>query len=474
MGSKSAKLKRGDVFDVTVEKLVYGGQGITRHEGCVIFLDRVAPGDRLKIRVRRVRKSHAEADVLEVLEPGESRIEPPCPVFGVCGGCSWQHLDYAARSQIKAAQVREVLERIGGLTDMPDDFYKPVVAAPHPFHYRNKLDYSFGFDDKGEPALGFHWKGDFRKIVPIPGCLIHPEPFDKLLELIREWMAEFPEQLTTYNKRSHQGYLRSFVVRHSQATDQSMGMLITNTDDQLPGGGAEGLSQRIRERLPEWSGLVHGVNSQKADVAMMEREVDRWGSDSFDEKLDDFTFKVTLQSFFQTNTLAAAQLYRVIREEAQLNEKSIVLDAYCGTGSIGIFCGSQTKFIYGIEITPEAIWDARGNAKRNGLADRSLYWAGDVKEMLPQLKQHLRGRKLTHLIIDPPRGGMHKKALEALLQLYAKRLVYVSCNPSTMARDLIKIREAGYRPESVTPVDLFPQTYHIEAVMPFVLEGKTG
>jgi len=460
-------LRRDSVVEVTVEKLVYGGQGLARASGMVLFIDGVAPGDRVRARVVHKKKTHAEARVEEILSAGQGRREAPCESFGRCGGCTWQFLDDFTQSAIKAAQVRESLERGAGLTGRPEGFYRPPVVAPSPWHYRNKLDYSFGWDIDRKPALGFHWRGDFRTVVPIPRCHIHPEPFDALLDEMRRWMAEYPEQLTTYHKTRHDGMLRSLIVRRSEATGQSVGLILTATDEELPGGGVEALGQRLAARVPGFIGLLHGINSDVADFSQVQRLRDRWGEESFVERLDDKQFRVSIFSFFQTNTRAAELLYRQVREAARLEAGALVLDAYCGTGSIGIFCSGEIEHLFGIEIVPEAIDDARRNAALNGLEGKTTFWAGDVRDRLADLRTALAGRTLSDVIIDPPRGGMHKKALADLLELRAKRIVYVSCNPTTLARDAMQMMEAGYDPEYVVPVDMFPQTWHVEAVMPF-------
>jgi 23S rRNA (uracil1939-C5)-methyltransferase len=472
MRSTSKGPRRNEVVELEVERLIYGGQGLGRYEGMVVFLDRVAPGDRVRARITKRKRSHAEAVVEEIVAPGPGRREAPCESFGRCGGCAWQHLDDATQTAVKAEQVRESLERLGGLRDMPEGFFRPAVAAPAPFHYRNKLDYSFGFDQHYEPAVGFHLRGDFRRVVAIPRCHIHPQEYDALLAALRGWMAEYPEELEPYHKTRHTGYLRTFVIRRSEATGESLAMILTNGSRSLPGGGAEGLMRRLQVAVPGLVGLVHGVNTGLADFQNIEAIADRCGRDWFIETLGETRFQVSIQSFFQTNTRAAELLYDVVRREAKLTPDSVLLDAYCGTGSIGIFCGSHVAQLYGIEIVESAVEDARRNAALNGLGDRAIFWAGDIRDRLPDLHEHLGSRRLTHLVIDPPRGGMHKKALADLLELRAPRLVYVSCNPTTLARDAQQILEAGYVAESVTPVDMFPQTYHVEAVMPFRLSGE--
>jgi 23S rRNA (uracil1939-C5)-methyltransferase len=493
VGDLDRKLRSGDDIEVQVESLAYGGKGVARWGGMVVFVERAAPGDRAIVRILKRKQAHCEARIVELLEPGTSRVEPPCALVGRCGGCSWQHLPYEEQLAAKVAIVRDSLERLGGLRDMPPDFWRQPFAAPSPWHYRNKMDFGFGFDGMPRPVeaiedgdsaasaagssptlppvnVGFHRRSDFRRIIDVPSCLLHPEPFDRVLGAVREWAREY--DLPGYNPRRHTGLLRNLIVRHSATDDEIVVVLLTKTDEALPGGGFDELAERLRGAEPRVVGLVHGLNAGRADTAILDAELGRWGRDWFTEQLGTKRFRVNAFSFFQTNTRAAALLYDLVRREAELTGGETLVDAFCGAGTIGLYCGDDVAKLYGLEIVPQAIADARANAALNGLGGRAEFLEGDVRHTMAELAARLGDRVPDRVILDPPRGGIHQKALKAVLSLGAPRMIYVSCNPTTLARDLDLIREAGYRPLRATPVDLFPQTYHIELVVPFVLDGR--
>jgi 23S rRNA (uracil1939-C5)-methyltransferase len=467
------KPRPGDRLEVTIEKLVFGGWGIGRREGdgFVIFVEGAAPGERIVAEVFRRQKNRAEARVAEILSPAPSRIAPRCPIFGKCGGCSWQHINYDEQLRWKDAQVRESLERLGGLRNLPEDFWRQPVAAPSPWFYRNKMDFGFGTDrDTGATVVGMHRKGSFRAIIDAERCFIHPEVHDQVLGVFRDFARE--HGLAGYNTKTHEGYLRNLIVRRSEAEGKSLIMLLTAQDDPLPGGGIDALAERLEARGVRLAGLIHGLNAGLADNANFDRELARRGDDFFFERLDDKQFRVSIFSFFQTNTRGAEKLYGVVRDRANLSGGEVVLDAFCGTGTIGIFLGDRAAQVYGVELVPEAVEDARRNAALNGLDDRCEFRAGDARHLIPALDRELRAQRggqrgVDLVVVDPPRGGMHQKALESLLAIEAPRFLYVSCNPATLARDAVEIIGAGYEPRSATTVDMFPQTYHVEAVVEF-------
>jgi 23S rRNA (uracil1939-C5)-methyltransferase len=451
-------LKKQSLVELDIVDLAYGGNGVAKVDGFVVFVSGAVPGDRVLARIVRRQKNHAEAEVEKFIQASPERVEPPCPIFGVCGGCSWQNLPYSVQLAHKQKQAEEVLERIGGVRP---DVVRPIIPSPLEWRYRNKMDFTFGFNDQGEPVLGFHKPGQFWRIIEVRQCLLQPEPIDRLISAMGDWMRK--KKLTVYNQKSHQGFLRHFIVRHSRHSDSYIALLLTH-DGELP--DREDLIQTLTEACPQLQGLVWGVNTNIADIARMEREAWRWGTPELFETLEELRFRVSPLSFFQVNTPAAEKLYGVIRELLGEDARSLrLLDAYCGAGSIGIFCAEKVSEIVGVEIVREAIWDARENARRNGVLNCS-FLAGDMRDTLP-LAVQTPGGPFGRVIMDPPRGGMDKRSLKGLLAIGAPVLVYVSCNPSTLARDLAMIVEEGYQPTIMQPVDLFPQTYHIETVIRF-------
>ncbi|HUT23738.1 MAG TPA: 23S rRNA (uracil(1939)-C(5))-methyltransferase RlmD [Sumerlaeia bacterium] len=462
------RIQKGTAIELDVEDLAYGGRGIARVAGAdpeaarfVVFVSHAVPGDRVRARIVKRKKNHAEAELEEVLSPSPSRVAPPCPLFGTCGGCSWQNLPYGEQLIHKQRQAESVLEH---LSDARPDRVEPIVPSPKEWRYRNKMDFTFGTDARREPILGFHRPGRFWEIIEAPACLLQPEPLDRLLGAMTRWVRA--KGLPAYNPRSHEGFLRHLVLRHSVATNEVVALLLTS-EGELP--EPETLAAALCEACPELKGLVWGLNTGLADVARQEKELWRWGEPWLCETLGDLRFRISPLSFFQTNTPAAERLYSVIR--AMLGEdarRHRLLDAYCGTGSIGIFCAGAVREVVGIELLRDAVWDARDNAERNGVAN-CTFLAGEMREVLP-LASDMPGGRFGRVVMDPPRGGMDKRALRGLLEIQAPVLIYVSCNPSTLARDLIVIREAGYRAAAMQAVDLFPQTYHIETVVRFEKE----
>lgn len=441
------------MLEVTFDSLAYGGGAVGRHQGFVLFTKYAAPGERARVRVTKSKKTWGEADLVEVVEPSPDRIDPVCPLFTTCGGCSFQHLTIEAQRHWKRRIVMDALR------PLPDHESIPVVetvASPDTWRYRNKMEFTFARTEDGTLVSGFHEPGNWRNILDVEKCWLAPEAAERVL---RAAVEEGRRQgVSAWNPRIHEGTLRHLVVRWSVEEQALLAMLLTG-DEKLD---FPAMADAMFQAEPSLKGLCWGLNDGKSDVARASRVLDQRGGDSFDERLGPFHFQVSLASFFQTNTRGAERLYEVTREALQLTGKERLLDAYCGTGTIGIFCSDQVAELYGIELVQEAIWDARSNAARNGIQN-TTFLAGDMRLTLPILINSIEGR-IDRLVVDPPRGGMDKKALAQLLDLRAPRVAYVSCNPTTMARDLDAALVAGYTIEKVTPVDMFPQTYHVECV----------
>lgn len=438
---------------MTFDSLAYGGGAVARHDGFVLFTKYAAPGERAKVRVSRSKKTWGEAGLVEVLEPSPERVDPPCPLFTTCGGCSFQHLTIEAQRHWKRHIVLDALRPLPNHGDIP---VEETVASPDTWRYRNKMEFTFAKPEGGDLVAGFHEPGNWKNILDVEKCWLAPEAADRVL---RAAVAEGKRQgLTAWNPRIHEGTFRHLVVRWSVEEQALLAMLLTG-DEKMD---FPAMAKAMFDADPALKGICWGLNDGKSDVARASRVLDQQGADAFDERLGRYHFQVSLASFFQTNTRGAEKLYQVTMDALQLTGRERLLDAYCGTGTIGIFCSERVAELYGIEIVQEAIWDARSNAARNGI-DNATFLAGDMRLTLPVLLNAIEGR-IDRLVVDPPRGGMDKKALAQLLDIRAPRLAYVSCNPTTMARDLEAALAAGYVIEKVTPVDMFPQTYHVECV----------
>jgi len=455
--AKTPPVNKNDVVELEVADLALGGLGVANMGGYVIFVENALPGDRVKARITRRQANHSQASIVEIMRPAPERTSAPCILHDTCGGCVWQTLPYEQQLVYKQRHVAEALKHIGGQEALP---IQPILPSPKMYHYRNKMEFSFGKTTEGA-ILGFHYPGWFDRIFEVNSCLIQPEIFDDVLAVTQRWARQ--SGIPPYDPRSHEGILRSLILRRSEANGQWLACLLTksmNVDGHL-----EELASALDQAADGFAGLLWAFNDGLADVARMDAQGGVVGDPIVEEHLEEFRFRVSPFSFFQTNTLGAELLYRQIRDFVGLTGNETLLDAYCGTGSIGIFCSRGAKRIYGVEIVRDAVWDARANAVMNDVKN-CTFIAAPMSQGL-NLVRDAGGRHFDRIIIDPPRGGMDKKSLKHLLECRAPVFVYVSCNPATLSRDVISITEAGYRIANVQPVDLFPHTHHIETVIRF-------
>lgn len=463
MTTKTPEIKKGQHVDLTIDNLAFGGRGIAREAGMVIFVDGALPGDRVRALITRKKPNYAEGKATEILTPSPQRQQAPCSIFGVCGGCTLQNFNYAEQIRYKQQHVEEALRHIGKQQQFQ---LHPIIASPSPYNYRNKMEFSFGCGPGGKIEIGFHVAGNFRRIIDVQECLIQPGPFNAVLAWFRTRLNEAARtegaHFTPYDAFRHTGFLRHLVLRYSQATGNFLVAIITASGSWK---GYPALASDFIAAFPACRGLMWGTNDGLSDVARIEREQHRIGEGTIEERLGDKRYRISTFSFFQTNTDGARLLYDVITNYAELTGKETVLDAYCGTGSIGIYLADRAARVIGIELINEAVWDARYNAKLNG-AENCTFLAGEMRDVLTTLPQTMNIR-FDRVIVDPPRGGMDKKSLRLLINLDAPLLVYVSCNPATLARDAQTLSEAGYVIEDVQPVDMFPHTWHVESVLKF-------
>jgi 23S rRNA (uracil1939-C5)-methyltransferase len=452
--------KRDDVIEVDVTDLAFGGQGVARAEGFVLFCDDTAPGDRARVQVRKARRRFAEARLMDVLEPGPSRVTPPCSFVPRCGGCRLQHIAYGATLEAKRNQIVEHLSRIGHLTDIT---VKDTIPAVEPFGYRNKMEYSAAPGRAAGIALGFHERGRWDSVIDIDPCLLATSLGNALRESVRSWADD--EGIVPYEQRSQTGVLRHVVVRVGITTDQALVSVVTTP-------GAEAVTDRLGPRLsgahPELVGLVHAVNDGVAEVTggLPSRTV--WGRDWIEERIHGVTLRLSAGAFFQTNTRMAETLYAHAATAAGLTGNEVLYDLYAGTGSVGLILAAAAREVVAIEIVEDAVRDAEASAAANGLANYRAI-AGDVRVVLRERRDELPPPDV--VIVDPPRAGLSGGAVRRILELSPPVLVYISCHPATFADNAARFVAGGYRLEWVQPVDMFPQTPHIEAVARFVWTG---
>lgn len=436
-------------------------------EGKVLFVPNAIPGDIVHVKITKNKKHWAEGRMTELVSPSPLRIPPFCIHFGICGGCKWQMLPYEKQLEYKQQQVWDQLSRIGQVP-LPDP--APILGSVRERYYRNKLEFTFsaqryrtyeeiaaaaGQELEEEPALGFHAPGLFDKVVPIYTCHLQEEPTNLLLSVLREYTTR--HRLAYYHFREHRGWLRNVILRVA-TTGEVLINLVVREERQKD---REALLDHLLERLPGITSLHYTINP-KVNDSLHDLEVHTYSGKGFiEEQLDEFRFMISPKSFFQTNSYQAAALYRKVREFAGLTGREVLYDLYCGTGSIGIFCAAGARKVIGIEVIADAVKDAAANARLNHL-DHCLFFTGDVAAVCTDNFFLEHGRPDV-IITDPPRAGMHEDLIRQLLRLRAPRVVYVSCNPATQARDLQMLDEI-YRVEALQPVDMFPHTHHIENI----------
>ncbi len=446
------KPRRGDTLELTIDDLAFGGEGVGRVDGYVVFVRGGIPGDRLRVKLVEARSRFGRAAIESVETPSPERVEAPCPYFGRCGGCRLQHLAYPAQLAFKTKQVRDCLERLGGLGAFE---LRPILAAPEPYGYRNKMEFTVA-EDAGAPVLGLHQAERYDVVLDIERCLLQSETMNRLLAELR--CEARARRLSVYNQISGEGLLRFVSLREGRRPGEAMVNIVATTPDVEALGP---VAERLAERVPATASVVLNVNAKKASVAVGTEEHLLLGRESIRESLGGLTFQVSANSFFQTNTVQAERLFGIVEAACALAGGETVLDLYSGTGAISLLLARRCRWVYGIEIAAAAVADAVRNARENGI-ENCTFHTGEVRHVLPTLMRD--GVRAEVVVADPPRAGFHPKALHALAALGPARLVYVSCNPATLARDLGDLAREGYRLEWVQPVDMFPQTPHIEAV----------
>jgi 23S rRNA (uracil1939-C5)-methyltransferase len=438
-------------LELTVDSLAYGGNGVARLDGFVVFVRRGLPGDTVRARVTKVKRGYAEALATEVLVPGARRVEAPCAHYPACGGCRFQDLDYDAQLEAKADQVRDALVRLGGVPEPP---LEPIVAAESRFHYRNKLEYSFADTPRGA-ALGFHRAGRWDEVLEVERCWLTTDLGNAIRDAVREWAQE--EGLPAFDQEAQTGYLRHLVVREGRNTGQALVQLVTAPGDLQ---GADRLVAALRA-FSEVRSIHWAVNESPAEVTNLPTNL-LWGEEAIEEEILGLRFRVRPNAFLQTNTAMAERLYGLAIDYAGLTGAETVYDLYCGIGTIALAIAGRALTVWGVEVARESVACAIENAGLNGVAN-AAFFAGEVGASLEELAE--RAGKPDVVVVDPPRAGLSGKALRRLACLEAPRIVYVSCNPTTLAGNVKELgAEWGYRLERVRPVDMFPHTPHIESV----------
>jgi 23S rRNA (uracil1939-C5)-methyltransferase len=438
-------------LELTIDRLAYGGNGVARLNGFVVFVRRGLPGDTVRARVTKVQRRHAEALATEVVKPSPLRVEAPCAHYPACGGCRFQDLAYQTQVEAKHEQVADALQRIGGVPEPP---LEPIVPAEEIFHYRNKLEYSFTQLEDG-PALGFHKAGRWDDVLEVEKCWLTTDLGNAIRNAVRDWARG--DRLVAYDQSEHTGYLRHLVVREGRNTGQALVQLVTAPGERFDTGG---FVDTLRQ-FPEVRSIHWAVNETEAEVTNLPSRL-LWGDEAIEEQLCGLRFRVRPNAFLQTNTKMAERLYGIAREYAALTGGETVYDLYCGIGTIGLVLAGDALTVWGIEVSEESVACALENAELNGIGN-AAFFAGNVGQSLEDL--HARSGDPDVVVVDPPRAGLAGKALRRLGEIGAPRVVYVSCNPTTLAADVKRLRDDyGYTLRRTRPVDLFPHTPHVESV----------
>jgi 23S rRNA (uracil1939-C5)-methyltransferase len=447
----AAPVTRDQELELQVDSLAYGGNGVARLNGFVVFVRRGLPGDTVRARVTKVKRSHAEAVAVEVVEPSPKRVDAPCAHYPACGGCRFQDLAYDAQLEAKQEQVREALRRIGGIAEPP---VEPILPAESQFFYRNKLEYSFTATPEG-PALGFHRAGRWDEVLEIDKCWLTTDLGNAVRGAVRDWARE--ERLEAYDQAQHTGYLRHLVVREGRNTGQVLVQLVTAAGEHFD----RDEFVEVLRRFPEVRSIHWAENETPAEVTNLPTTL-LWGDEAIEEQLCGLRFRVRPNAFLQTNTAMAERLYELAGEFAGLSGGETVYDLYCGIGTIGLTLASRALTVWGVDVSEESVACALENAELNGITN-AAFFAGETADSLAELSE--RAGRPDVVVVDPPRAGLSNKAVRRLGRLEAAKIVYVSCNPTTLAGNVKELAASwGYRLERVRPVDMFPHTPHVESV----------
>jgi 23S rRNA (uracil1939-C5)-methyltransferase len=465
MGRKKRR-EKPLLLEVEITAAGAEGKAVGRVDDKVVFVPFAAPGDIVDVQVTKKKRSYMEGKVTQFHKKSDLRIDAACEHFTVCGGCKWQHLPYAEQAKFKQKQVEDNLSRIGHI-DVSG--IATIIGADKEYYYRNKLEYTFSnlawltdfskemdFADRDMNALGFHIPGMFDRVLDINHCHLQAEPSNAIRLSVKAYAKE--HNLSFFDIRNQHGFLRNLIVRTASTGEIMIIVVFFHEDVEA----REGLLKHLQDNFPEITSLMYIINEKKND-SITDQEVELFvGKDFIYEQMEDLKFKVGPKSFYQTNNEQAYKLYKITREFANLSGEELVYDLYTGTGTIANFVAKKAKKVIGIEYVPEAIEDAKINSDLNKI-DNTDYFAGDMVKVLDDLFIDTHG-KPDVIITDPPRAGMHPKVVELLNRIEAKRIVYVSCNPATQARDVELLMEK-YDVKAIQPVDMFPQTHHVENVI---------
>jgi len=452
-GTKQTPVTKNEYIELTIDGLTHEGMGVGKYHGFTIFVKDALPTEKVKVKIILVKKSFAVGKMMETLATSEHRVDPLCPIYDQCGGCQLQHLSYEEQLRQKRQQVEDNMKRIAGL-DLTKVTIHPTIGMEDPWRYRNKAQVPIG-EMEGGLVGGFYRQGT-HDIIEMKECLIQHEKNDAVVGKVKEVAQRLG--INAYKEETHSGLLRHVVVKYGFNSGELMIVLVTN-GDELP--RKEELIKDLREQFPELKSIVQNVNTKKTNVIFGEETKVLWGEKYIYDSIGDIRFAISARSFYQVNPVQTKVLYDKALEYAQLTGNENVIDAYCGIGTISLFLAQKAKKVLGVEIVPDAIADAKRNATLNGI-ENVEFAVGEAEKVIPWWKA--QGITADVIVVDPPRKGCDEELLRTIIEMRPKRVVYVSCNPSTLARDLKVLEEGGFETKEVQPVDMFPHTSHVECV----------
>lgn len=446
-------IKKNDIIELEITDISGQGSGIGRYDGMAVFVPLTAVGDKINARILKVKKNYAFAKIENIITPSESRIDSDCECFSKCGGCVFRHLSYDEELKIKQKRVSDALERIGKISDFK---MNDIIGCESPNNYRNKSQIPFGKDKNGDVVMGFYGNHSHR-IVGTGECMLHPTEFDDIVQIVKKWVTKY--RIDVYNEFTHNGLLRHLYIRHARNTNELMVCLVIN-GNSVP--HIEELIALLTDYSENIKSIVLNINKEKTNVILGKKCKTVYGSDFITDILCGLRFNISPLSFYQVNRNQAERLYTIAAEYAALTGDEFLIDLYCGTGTIGLSMAKKAKKVLGVEIIPQAIENAKENTIMNGI-ENAEFICSDASAAAEKLTKDNTLPDV--VIVDPPRKGCDSSVIDSICKMSPKRVVYVSCDPETLARDLQIFEEKNYKVIKVTPVDMFPRTQHVETVV---------
>ena len=454
---KQVPVEKGKSYEIEIHTLGTSGEGVGRYENFTVFVPKALPGEKVKAVITEVKKSYAKGQLTEIITKSADRVQPVCSIYDRCGGCQLQHLSYMAQLKAKRQQVIDAITRIGGQKDI---FVAPTLGAASPWNYRNKMQFPIGCE-RGKTVIGCFAQGS-HEIIDTRDCHIQKEGNNEIVNAVREIITSL--HIPVYHEDKHTGVLRHVVGRVGEKGD--LMVVIVTATKQLP--REKEFVKALRKRLPQVVSIQQNIQTYRNNVIMGRETRLLWGRSTILDRIGRLSFHISPRSFFQVNTVQAEVLYSKALEFANLKGEETVIDAYCGTGTITLFLAQKAREVYGIEIVKPAILDAQKNARDNNVHNAN-FLVGDATEVMPRL--YRQGVRADVIVVDPPRAGCTEEVLNVFAEMQPERIVYVSCNPASLARDLAILAALGYTSKKIQPVDMFPMTSHVETV---VLMSKVG